>query len=46
MDKQRAKAIALAGFGDQSRDRIEVSGEGRLLIRRDFIGCGKRGLHR
>jgi len=45
MDKQRATAIAVAGFGAESRDRIEVSADGRLLIRRDFTRGGERSLH-
>jgi hypothetical protein len=45
MDKQRATAIAVAGFGDETRDRIEVSTDGRLRIRRDFPGGGERALH-
>ena len=45
MDKQRATAIAVAGFGAESRDRIEVSADGRLLIRRDFARGGERSLH-
>ena len=45
MDSQRATAIAVAGFGAESRDRIEVSSDGRLLIRRDFTGGGERSLH-
>jgi hypothetical protein len=44
MDKQRATAIAIAGFGE-TRDRIEVSADGRLRIRRDFPGGGQRTLH-
>jgi hypothetical protein len=45
MDKQRATAIAIAGFGEEIRDRIEVSADGRLCIRRDFPGGGERSLH-
>ncbi len=45
MDSQRATAIAVSGFGDQTRDRIEVSADGRLRIRRDFPGGGERSLH-
>jgi hypothetical protein len=45
MDKQRATAIAIAGFGSETRDRIEVSSDGRLLIRRDFLRGGERNLH-
>jgi hypothetical protein len=45
MDKQRATAIAVAGFGEEARDRIEVSADGRLRIRRDFPGGGERILH-
>ena len=45
MDKQRATAIAVAGFGEETRDRIEVSTDGRLRIRRDLQGGGDRSLH-
>ena len=45
MDSQRATAIAVAGFGAETRDRIEVSADGRLLIRRDFVRGGERSLH-
>jgi hypothetical protein len=45
MDKQRATAIAVAGFGEDARDRIEVSSDGRLRIRRDFPGGAARSLH-
>ena len=45
MDKQRATAIAVAGFGAASHDRIEVSADGRLRIRRDFLRGGERSLH-
>ncbi len=45
MDKQRATAIAVAGFGEETRDRIEVSADGHLLIRRDFSGGSERALH-
>jgi hypothetical protein len=45
MDKQRATAIAVAGFGEETRDRIEVSADGHLLIRRDFAGGSERTLH-
>jgi hypothetical protein len=45
MDKQRATAIAVAGFGEETRDRIEVSSDGHLLIRRDFSGGASRAIH-
>jgi hypothetical protein len=45
MDSQRATAVAVAGFGDEARDRIEASADGRLRIRRDFAGGGERSLH-
>lgn len=45
MDKQRATAIAVAGFGDGTRDQIGVSADGQLRIRRDFTGGGARSLH-
>jgi hypothetical protein len=45
MDKLRATAIAVAGFGAEARDRIEVSADGRVLIRRDFSRGGERSLH-
>jgi hypothetical protein len=45
MDQQRATAIAVAGFGEGARDRIQVSDTGRVLIRRDFLGTGDRSLH-
>jgi hypothetical protein len=45
MDMQRATAIAVAGFGDDTRDRIEVSSDGHLRIRREFPGGGDRTLH-
>jgi hypothetical protein len=45
MDKQRATAIAVAGFGEETRDSIEVSAEGHLRIRRDFAGGSGRALH-
>jgi hypothetical protein len=45
MDQQRATAIAVAGFGAEARDRIEVSTDGRLRIRRDFLRGGERSLH-
>src|SRR5262245_20359247 len=45
MDQQRATAIAVAGFGADTRDHIEVSADGRLRIRRDFLRAGERNLH-
>jgi hypothetical protein len=45
MDKQRATAIAVAGFGEETRDRFDVSAVSRLLIRRDFLRGGERTLH-
>jgi hypothetical protein len=45
MDAHRATAIAVGGFGAETHDRIEVSTDGRLRIRRDFPGGGDRSLH-
>ena len=45
MDKHRATAIAVAGFGDQTQDRIEVSADGHVVIRREFSGSRQRTLH-
>ncbi len=45
MDRQRATAIAVAGFGADTRDSIDVSADGRLRIRRDFPRDGERSLH-
>jgi hypothetical protein len=45
MDQQRATAIAVAEFGADTRDRIEVSADGRLRIQRDFLRGGERRLH-
>ena len=45
MDSQRATAVAVSGFGDETRDYIDVSADGRLRIRRDFPGGGERSLH-
>jgi hypothetical protein len=45
MDSKRATAIAVEGFGDETRDGIEVSADGRLVIRRDFLRGGERSLH-
>jgi hypothetical protein len=45
MDKQRATAIAVAGFGEEGRDHIEAAADGRVRIRRDFPGGGERNLH-
>jgi hypothetical protein len=44
MDQLRATAIAVAGFGEQTRDRIQISDTGRLRIRRDCQGGGERSL--
>ena len=45
IDQQRATAIAVAEFGAETRDRIEVTADGHLLIHRDFVRGGERTLH-
>ena len=44
MDLQRATAVAVAGFAETRRDSIQVSADGRLMVRRDFPGGGERSL--
>jgi hypothetical protein len=45
MDSRRATAIAVDGFGRESRDRIEASTDGHLLIRRDLLNGGEGTMH-
>jgi hypothetical protein len=48
MDKQKAIAVAVAGFAEISparRDRIQVSADGRLRIQRDWTSGGVRTLN-
>ena len=45
MDKQRATAIAVANFGDQTNDSIDVSADGHFRIRRNFPTSADRTLH-
>lgn len=45
MDRQRAVAVAVEGFGRETRDSIEASAAGRLIVRREFDGAGDRSLH-
>jgi hypothetical protein len=40
MDRSRCTALALAAFGRQSRDRIEVNAGGRVSLARQFAGQG------
>jgi hypothetical protein len=40
IDASRCTALALAGFGRKSRDRIEVNASGRVRLWRDFAGKG------
>jgi hypothetical protein len=38
MDESRCTAVAVARFGRESRDRIEVEADGRVRICREFAG--------
>jgi hypothetical protein len=40
MDRSRCTALAMAGFGRSSRDRIVVDAAGRVRLWRDFAGNG------
>jgi hypothetical protein len=40
MDESRCTALAVAGFGRESRDRIEIEADGRVRICREFAGAG------
>jgi hypothetical protein len=43
MDARRCTAVAVAGFGvGAARDRLAISGEGRLTIERDFAAEGAK----
>jgi hypothetical protein len=39
MDESRCTALALARFGRESRDRIEIEANGRVQICREFVGA-------
>jgi hypothetical protein len=45
MDPQRSTAVAVDGFGRESNDHIEVSADGRLVIRREIVRGNERFLH-
>jgi hypothetical protein len=45
MDSQRAMAIAVEGFGRESRDRIEAAADGHLVIRRRLLSSRERTMH-
>ena len=38
MDASRCTALAIAGFGGQAADRIEIESDGRVRLARDFAG--------
>ena len=40
MDESRCTALAVARFGRESRDRIEIEAGGRVRICREFAGGG------
>lgn len=40
MDETRCSALALADFGQDARDRIEVAADGRVRIERDYSAGG------
>jgi hypothetical protein len=40
MDESRCTALAVARFGRESRDRIEIDADGRVRICREFAGGG------
>jgi len=42
MDPQRSTAVALDAFGRESNDRIEVSADGRFVIRREIVRGNER----
>ena len=39
MDESRCTALAVARFGRESRDRIEIEADGRVRICREFAGA-------
>jgi hypothetical protein len=39
MDASRCTALAVARFGRESRDRIEIEADGRVWICREFAGA-------